>query len=208
MPQRLESGLIRVLRAKQPAPTGFDMVNAVECTFAKPVARVRIDLLRAGATAFEDLVTFDPPVETLTFPLPKERLKLLPGDLMDGDYQRRVRALTAAEEFADVITGPVLVVDPHVNAENAVRRVLSQRLGVSPTSLLLITFELKDWPDAGLGCPEPGQRYAQVVTPGFRLVMETTTEDPRRRYEYHLNEDATVVRFCGTAERESGERQT
>ena len=29
----------------------------------------------------------------------------------------------------------------------------------------------KTWPDASLGCPEPGMMYAQVLTPGILVVL-------------------------------------
>lgn len=31
--------------------------------------------------------------------------------------------------------------------------------------------EERTWSDASLGCPEPGRFYAQVLTPGYRIVL-------------------------------------
>jgi hypothetical protein len=39
-----------------------------------------------------------------------------------------------------------------------------------------------DWPDASLGCPEPDRMYAQVITPGYRVVLGLEG----REFEYHI----------------------
>ena len=69
------------------------------------------------------------------------------------------------------------------------RADLAQRLEVDREAIEVISVEAVEWPDASLGCPEPGQMYAQVVTPGFRLVLEAR----RERYEYHTDREQTVV---------------
>jgi len=47
-----------------------------------------------------------------------------------------------------------------------------------------------DWPDAGLGCPEAGKLYAAVVTPGYRIELESGGV----RYRYHT--DRARVKLC------------
>lgn len=37
----------------------------------------------------------------------------------------------------------------------------------------VVSLEAAEWPDSSLGCPEEGRMYAQVVTPGHRVVLET-----------------------------------
>ncbi len=49
-------------------------------------------------------------------------------------------------------------------------------LGVEPADVTSIQIEAVDWPDAGLGCPQPGQMYASVITPGYRIALETEAE--------------------------------
>jgi hypothetical protein len=46
------------------------------------------------------------------------------------------------------------------------------------------------WPDPGLGCPEPGAVYPQVLTPGYRIRLEADG----RRLEYHSGGGRVV--FC------------
>lgn len=50
------------------------------------------------------------------------------------------------------------------------------------------------YPDASLGCPQPGEQYAQVVTNGFRFMLtyESTT------YDYRVSADGAIVILCAT----------
>lgn len=69
------------------------------------------------------------------------------------------------------------------------REDLADRLGTSPQAIELVSVESVEWPDASLGCPQPGRTYAQVVTPGFRVILEAEGE----RYVYHTDREETVV---------------
>jgi hypothetical protein len=63
-------------------------------------------------------------------------------------------------------------------------------LGVPPESVQVVTMESRDWPDSSLGCPQPDMLYAQVITPGYLVLVEVSGE----RIEYHTDERGTVVR--------------
>ena len=43
---------------------------------------------------------------------------------------------------------------------------------MSPGAPVVREARAVDWPDTGLGCPEKGKAYAQVVTPGFRVLLQ------------------------------------
>ncbi len=58
---------------------------------------------------------------------------------------------------------------------------LCSRVGVDARLVTVISDEDVTWPDASLGCPEPGLMYAQVLTEGKRIVLEVGG----RRYKYH-----------------------
>jgi hypothetical protein len=52
------------------------------------------------------------------------------------------------------------------------KAVLAQRLGtISPSAVTFQFAESVDWPDTSLGCPLPEMMYAQVVTPGYRIIL-------------------------------------
>jgi hypothetical protein len=77
------------------------------------------------------------------------------------------------------------------NAEAPVRearRLLAAQLGTSPDAITMVAIDPRDWPDTSLGCPEPGQTYAQVVTPGYRVVLAHSS----RRYVFHTSTSHAV----------------
>jgi len=49
---------------------------------------------------------------------------------------------------------------------------LAQRLGVDAATVEVVRAETVTWPDASAGCPQPGQAYAQVLTPGYEIVLK------------------------------------
>ena len=79
-------------------------------------------------------------------------------------------------------------------AEKVVERAkidLAQRKGVAKEKIVLIRVEYVDWPDTSLGCPEPGKVYAQVITPGYKILLS----DGQEEYEYHSDKENNVV-YC------------
>ena len=86
-------------------------------------------------------------------------------------------------------------VEPPAKAEQAIRLAredLARRLGLAPEAIRLVSVEAVEWSDTSLGCPQPGMMYAQVITPGFRVVLEAGGET----YEYHTDAGRFVV-LCG-----------
>jgi len=83
-------------------------------------------------------------------------------------------------------------VTPPPEAEAVVKLAaddLTQRLSLAPGAIQLVSVEAVEWSDASLGCPQPGMMYAQVITPGYLLVMEAGGE----QYTYHTDMDRFVV---------------
>lgn len=59
---------------------------------------------------------------------------------------------------------------------------LSSRLGVARADVQPVAAVAVVWPDAALGCPQPGMRYTQVPQDG--AVLELRAE--QRFYRYHV----------------------
>jgi hypothetical protein len=57
---------------------------------------------------------------------------------------------------------------------------LSSRTGAEA---VLVSLEAVDWPDTSLGNPEPTAIYAQVITPGYLIIVESGGA----QYEYHTD---------------------
>ena len=93
-------------------------------------------------------------------------------------------------------------VTPPPEAEAVVKLAaddLTQRLSLAPGAIQLVSVEAVEWSDASLGCPQPGMMYAQVITPGYLLVMEAGGE----QYTYHTDMDRFVV-LCEEGSETSG----
>ncbi len=80
---------------------------------------------------------------------------------------------------------------------------LAERKRIPEESIVVAKVEAVSWPDASLGCPEPGMVYAQVVTPGYAIILEYGLET----HEYHSDEGRRVV-YCGqVGEEKSAEKK-
>jgi hypothetical protein len=58
---------------------------------------------------------------------------------------------------------------------------LAARLDVDPTTIEVVSVDEVDWPDASIGCPQPGMVYAQVITNGSKIVLRHDDVE----YDYH-----------------------
>ena len=78
----------------------------------------------------------------------------------------------AATEPATSTAYPVGSVDPGLTPFVEIAMVdLSERLGIGTAEIDVLTAVLVTWPDAALGCPEPGLVYAQVLTDGAVIEL-------------------------------------
>jgi hypothetical protein len=80
---------------------------------------------------------------------------------------------------------------PGASGETALlTAAIAEDLGVPAESVQVVSMEPRNWPDTSLGCPQPDMLYAQVVTPGYLVLLDVSGE----RIEYHTDERGTVVR--------------
>ncbi len=66
---------------------------------------------------------------------------------------------------------------------------LADRKGVEKEQIAVVSVKGVNWPDASLGCPEPGMFYAQVITPGYKIVLSHDGQS----YEYHTDRSSRIV---------------
>jgi hypothetical protein len=61
--------------------------------------------------------------------------------------------------------------------------------GASQSDLGVVRVEAREWGDSSLGCPQPGFFYAQVITPGFLVLLTVSGQvgQPARQLEYHTD---------------------
>ena len=66
---------------------------------------------------------------------------------------------------------------------------LAARLKIGEGQIAVKSVEVVDWPDASLGCAQRGRMYAQVITPGYRILLEAGG----KVYEYHASQTHAVL---------------
>ena len=195
-----------VTRGVDPIPSGFDAVNSMGCSFEVPISLVTLELHRGGKKVFAQEITLDPAVAIVGFPRREEGLEAIPADLEYGSYDRLIEVTSVGGAVKEVLSDAdsVWLYDPASSGDltlpiSHARKALMfarQALGDPPAipyaGPTLICIEPVEWRDAGLGCPEPGMMYAQVLTPGFRLVFEYEGQ----QYEYHTDQDGSTVVEC------------
>ena len=86
---------------------------------------------------------------------------------------------------------PTPTIDPSA-AISAAREALAVRLGVAASQIEVLSVEEVMWSNTSIGCPEPDRQYSDVIVPGFRIILEYEGQ----KYEYHTNEDGTMVVTC------------
>jgi hypothetical protein len=103
-------------------------------------------------------------------------------------------ALTLEQSVADSherTDVPPAAATPEISGETApLIAAIAADLGVPRETVQVVTMEPRDWPDSSLGCPQPDMLYAQVVTPGYLVLVEISGE----QIEYHTDERGSVVR--------------
>ena len=70
-----------------------------------------------------------------------------------------------------------------------VKNDLAQRLSVATDHINLIEATSVVWPDSSLGCPQEGMAYAQVLTPGYLMLLG----HGENIYEYHTSSSTHMV---------------
>lgn len=68
---------------------------------------------------------------------------------------------------------------------------LSVRASIPLDQITVIDARPVVWPDASLGCPQPGMQYAQVLTPGYLVLLAAWGI----QYEYHAGRGAAIS-YC------------
>jgi hypothetical protein len=79
--------------------------------------------------------------------------------------------------------------DAQAAAIEAARQDAAQRLNLSPSAVQLEDVQRRQWPDRALGCPRQGVLYAQIVTPGYVVVVA----GGGKHLEYHTDDRGQAV---------------
>jgi len=69
---------------------------------------------------------------------------------------------------------------------------LAARLNVANDRIAIVSVEFVQWRDSSLGCPQRGMMYLQVITPGYRILLQ----GGEKLYEYHSAQGRDRAVLC------------
>jgi predicted outer membrane protein len=79
--------------------------------------------------------------------------------------------------------------EPQPPAAVAAQNALADSLGITADEVTIVGVTPVDWPDSCLGVHSPGVMCAQVVTPGYVVVLEASGTE----YTFHTNQNGTSI---------------
>ena len=71
-----------------------------------------------------------------------------------------------------------------------IQNQVSQALSAAAEQIQIEMVEQRDWPDACLGLPNPDEACAEVITPGWLVVVDVGGTE----YRYRVDETGTIIR--------------
>ncbi|MBI3943224.1 MAG: hypothetical protein HY326_09445 [Chloroflexi bacterium] len=74
----------------------------------------------------------------------------------------------------------------------AAKRALAKDQGLAAEGIQVASVEKQTWSDASLGCPKAGYAYAQVLTPGYKVILKSGNKE----YVYHTDEAGKQTVTC------------
>lgn len=132
------------------------------------------------------------PIPTTTIPEQADSIPTTETNVPKQIFPQTPVPTTGSDDgSADILPGTT----PDPNSQQIVQIAvddLAKRLQIGTNKIRVSSIEATTWPDGSLGCPKQGVMYTQVLTPGFKLVLEAEG----KTYPYHTDENETVV-FCG-----------
>ena len=72
---------------------------------------------------------------------------------------------------------------------------LSDRLNLDRDEIAVVEAREVVWSNSSLGCPKPGMMYADVLTPGYLIILNANNFN----FEYHAGQETEVI-FCQNPE--------
>lgn len=155
----------------------------------------------AGPGAPSPLISPPPPGTPATIGQPATPLPFSPTAILAPPRSPTV-APTAAPTQPPAATGPsptaspagtpaggVAVPPEAASAVESAKQDLAKRIGVAVGDVRVLSVTAVEWPTSALGCPKPGMAYAQVITPGYRIVLAAGG----KQYEYHSDRGRNVI---------------
>jgi hypothetical protein len=87
------------------------------------------------------------------------------------------------------------VESPDAEAAGAAMLDLAERTGVNIAEIQVVSIQQTEWTDACLELGQPNEACAQMMVPGYRIVLEVEGQ----QYVYHTDMVGDVLRQSGFA---------
>ena len=87
------------------------------------------------------------------------------------------------------VIAPEQAIEAPGPAQEAATKQLATNLGIPESDVKLTSNTVIEWPDSCLGVSQQGVMCAQIITPGYLIVLQAGG----RQYEYHTNQDASMI---------------
>jgi hypothetical protein len=111
-----------------------------------------------------------------------EMIPLQFGDTAETSQPATQRDMDASLAACPPTTGADALVE-------MARNDLAERLEIPVEDIETVSVKPTEFPDASLGVPEEGQVYAQVVTPGYVIVLKANQQN----YQYHAADQRVIL---------------
>ena len=139
---------------------GQDVTPSVESAVRLPDGRIAATISAEGVEGTEQIVIFSEERGTWVV---DEIHSVLPEGTVGGDLPFPVQAAVASAAAAE---------------------------GIEPAAVTVVSYAATEWPDTALGCPKDGEVYAQVITPGYLVVLSIDGVE----MEYHTDDVDRAIR--------------
>ena len=170
--------------AEGPAPAQEDIAaDSIAVPEATPTETVAPEAIPTETATSSPEVQPAPPSATPMTELPTEIIEPV------SPISPATTVETAMENSTSRSIAPIPGSDAAVAA--AIADLVKQK-NLPADGISVTTVEAMDWPDTSLGCPQEGFMYAQVITPGYLIILEAQGQT----YEYHTDEQGQSVILC------------
>jgi hemin uptake protein HemP len=118
---------------------------------------------------------------------------ITPGYRVILDAEGKIYTFHTNEKGSQIILAPEIEEPPVVDL---VKEYMAKELGIKPDVIKTVSFEAVDWPDGCLGVAERNVACIQVVTPGYRIILEHNGTI----YAFRTDESGSLIKHDPNAE--------
>ena len=213
--ERMKAERKRIADRERAAGTKADLEKRAsvdrEAVVITSEAQRDADIIRGCGEAqavmiFASALEQDPDFYTFQRSLETYRVHLAESTMFVGSPQDLGAVFNEIRQSASESAGSTLVkskssaMDPansrceEIEIETSARKLLAEELDIGGRAFILDSSKRVQWSDASLGCPQEGESYAQVITPGYKLIFDLAGD----KHIVHANDDGSQLIRCNS----------